>query len=151
MAIVFPEGTQNYPGVAHRFFYDEDVAHRAMSVGNNWYQIPGIELNIATRQASNRLMFLPSLSYCCSTINMEVGFAICQNGSRIGVGTGGTVGVDALDRVAYGIGDAADSHTGWKMAQWQQSLVYHPNTTSTITYSIQIRCRSSGTVNINRL
>ena len=150
MAINFPEGTQNFPGSVHRWFYDEDAAHRAIGIGNSWYTIPGISLNVACQQASNRLLILPSVTWSASAVSMEVGFAIHANGSKIGVGNYGTPGSGILDQVAHGMGDTSSAHVSWKMAQWQQHLVYHPNTTSTVTYTLQIRGRSSGTVNINR-
>ena len=151
MAINFPTGTQGFPGVAHRFFYADDGQHRSLGIGNNWTQIPGLALNAATQNTSNRLLIMPSVSWSANTTNLEVGFAITANGTPIGVGTSGVTGSNVLDRVAYGIGDTSNAHVGWKMTQWQQHLLYHPNTTSTITYTIYIRGRSSGTVNINRL
>ena len=151
MAIVFPTGTQGFPGVAHRFFYDEDDQHRSIGIANNWTQVPGLSLNVATQNTSNRLLIMPSISWSCNTTSAEVGFAVHANGSALGVGTSGVTGSNVLDRVAYGIGDTSNAHVGWKMTQWQQHVLYHPNTTSTVTYTIYIRGRSSATVNTNRL
>ena len=142
MAINFPEGQQDYPGLLHRVVSDTKL-DTFTTTSTSFVTISGLSATISPRSTASKILVICDLS--CWAQNSQGGFVQLMRGST-----------------AIYIGDAAGNRTrnsfagsypsgspGNETPQCTAVFLDSPSTTSSITYSV--RCKTiNNKVCVNR-
>ncbi len=145
MALILPEGTQDYPskvcGVATDIKTDTSLV-----VANDTYtMIPGLTVTYSTMRASNRVLILAEINYSCA--GTTHGLTISHSSSShspilLGDASGNRMRSHGLCGNENGEGN--------QMKNCFMSLLFHPNTTSSKTYCVWTNSDNSNPLRVNR-
>ena len=142
MAINFPEGQQDYPGLLHRVVSDTKTdAFTTSSTG--FVTISGLSATISPRTTASKILVICDLS--CWTQNSQGGFVQLMRGS-----TAIYIGDSASNRTRNSFAGLY-SHGSPQNETNQCTAVFldSPSTTSSITYSV--RCKTlTDLITVNR-
>lgn len=117
----------------------------ATTSGNNFYTVPGLSVTITPSSTTNKILLTPSLYAGVSSYQMK--FRFLRNGTPVilGAGEGGRP-------VTTGVVNSYDTTSA---QQYQLSFIGgtymdSPNTTSAVTYDVQMAAYDTQTVYLNR-
>ena len=143
MAIVYPEGTQNYPTKIIQVISAEKTNTFSTS-SNSFVDISDLSVNITPKSSSNKVLVMIDIKFGASTGGAEI-FLQCLRGS-----TTVYAGTNPSNRQACFFG-AEDTEDNFKMNQASGNFLDSPSTTSATTYKVRIRNNNTGhTLYLNR-
>ena len=159
MAIIFPEGTQNYPSKLVDFDYVQSGTEYNFSIGNGNYLLAtyGIDSLQVTTKSSTDIIFLRSrISWSMSDVDEEVGFAWFAhpgNNTWTAITADGAIGDTFNSRTGFTVGQHnADQNANYGYQNAVMDIYWVPGTATTynITPGVKGHGATSSTMYVNR-
>lgn len=111
--------------------------------GSGAFSNSGLEVSITPASTSNKILLLTTGSI--ATLGTAFAMKFTQNGSDVGIGDAPTSNTNR-PRVSF----KGMSSSGNRTANFSGSTILSPNSTSALTYRVQIEVESQGTWYLNR-
>ena len=142
MALIFPEGTQDYPSKFANIAYKYNPTQYSVSINNTgWTNATNCAVSITPRSTSSQILLLVAVNGCCTNTAM---FRVTRNGTVVGGGTSGTGNMSNVWAGSfYRNGDLNHGHTHTNF------YVDSPSTTGSCNYQVQLQADTNATFYLN--
>tara|TARA_B100002019_G_C21009184_1_gene469141 strand:+ start:150 stop:656 length:507 start_codon:yes stop_codon:yes gene_type:complete len=143
MAIIFPEGQQDYPGRFGNIVTKVNQTSYTISVNNTSFaNATNCAVSITPRSSASQILLLISINGLCSNTAY---YRVLRSGTQIGGGTGVSGSIRSVWNGSFfrvGDNNHGSSHSNYYLDS--------PSTTSAVTYQVQVSADTSTTFYLNR-
>lgn len=87
MAIIFPDGTQNFPGKVCQIQVARKVDQSAINANSGWTNIPNFSLSITPQNANNKILIFAGVNGSANTGSYVMSMRLYNGSSFIGDST----------------------------------------------------------------
>lgn len=149
-SIIKVNNIQNSSGTAYNFIKqvksDSYNGNMALTIDTR-VDIPNLSLSITPSSTSSKILIMTNLSYGCTAANLYASGFLMRDSTDIALGSGATG--NRLN-ISFPMDMSGYSTEVYKLRQASMTFLDEPSSTSAITYKVQVRHSTNGTMYMNR-
>ena len=119
----------------------------AISSADTRTDITNLSLSITPSSTSSKILVNTHISYGCSDVNLYGSGYLMRDSTDIGVNTTAT---GNQFNISFGLDLTGQNNETYKLRNSSMTFLDSPSSTSALTYKVQVRVNSNGTLYINR-